>query len=91
MEEDKEKSFWEELGKIFLIILIICSLFEVGLLIYAWTNADKVECNLIWCTFTSEDSYVIKSVNQECFVNDKPVNCSEIAKEIDWFHKEWIE
>ena len=37
---------------LFVGFLIVCSIFEIGLLIYAWVNADKVECNLLWCTFT---------------------------------------
>ena len=60
-------------------------LFELGLLAFAYFNADEVECNLLWCTFTfgdsyeSHESYTITSSNKECFVNGEEVNCSEIA------------
>ena len=87
---NEEDNILKELGTIFLIVLIIGSLFEVGILIFAYVNADKVECNLLWCTFTSGDSYeshesyTITSSNKECFVNGEKVNCSEIANKINW-------
>jgi len=93
MENNKnmeEKSFFGEIGKIFFIILIIGSILELGLLAFAYFNADEVECNLLWCTFTSGDSYeshesyTITSSNKECFVNGEEVNCSEIANKINW-------
>ena len=81
-------NIFEELGKVFFIVLIILSLFEVGLLIFAYINADSVECNLLWCTFTSgnkirvENAYssVIQSVSSEsrCYINGERVNCSDI-------------
>lgn len=79
-----EESQWAELGKIFFILLIIGSIFELGLLTFAYFNADKVECNLLWCTFTSSDSYeshesyTTTSSSKECFVNGNQVNCSEM-------------
>ena len=50
----EDETFWAELGRVFFIVLIIGSIFEVGLLIFAYVNADEVECNLLWCTFTTE-------------------------------------
>jgi len=77
------------LGIIILILVIGC-IFEIGLLTYAYINADKVECNLLWCTFTSE--HIIKSESNfrsitqtsssECYINNEMVNCSEIDKQI---------
>ena len=82
-KEQEEDNLLKRLGIAFLIVLAIGSLFEVGLLVYAFVNADRVECNLLWCSFISEDSY--QSINSytsvsstsECFVNGERVNCSE--------------
>ena len=60
------------------ILLIIGSIFEIGLLVFAYVNADEVECNLLWCTFSSSygsSEYITKS---ECYINDVEVDCSEI-------------
>jgi hypothetical protein len=67
------------LGIIFIFVLIIGSLFEAGLLIYAYINADKVECNLLWCTFTTErtSSQHYMTSSSECFVNGIKINCSD--------------
>lgn len=77
---------------ILILVMILGSLFEVGLLYYGYTHADKVQCNLLWCTFTktnvltSEDSssnYTsISSSDRTCSKNGKPINCSEIDKEL---------
>ena len=80
MEMIKENNITEQATRDlmigFLIILTLATIFEVGLLIFAWVNADKVECNLLWCSFTKVRSQTF--INQECFVNGKEVNCSEI-------------
>ena len=75
---NEENNIYEELGKIFLIVLIIGSIFEIGLLVFAYINADEVDCNFLWCTFSSSHSsseYITKS---ECYINDVEVDCSEI-------------
>lgn len=81
---------FQYLGMVFFVVLIIGSIFEVGLLIFAYINADKVECNLLWCTFTLGESISIKdsystqnltskvTTTSQCFVNDIEVNCSEL-------------
>lgn len=84
---NEEELKWAELGKIFFIILLIGSVFELGLLTFAYLNADEVECNLLWCTFTSTDSikinennyYTTTSSYKECFVNGKKIDCSKIT------------
>jgi len=58
---------------IFLIILTIGIIFEAGILVFAYVNADKVECNFLWCTFTSGEMYS----TSECYINGDEVNCSE--------------
>lgn len=88
---------FQYLGMVFLIILVIGSLFEIGLLIFAYVNADKVECNLLWCTFTTERSYGSESsFNETTFTSSststrtcyekingikQEINCSIIDKE----------
>lgn len=78
---------------ILLFLLFIIALFiEVGFLIYAYVNADSVECNLFWCTFTSGETISVKNsysnitqsitTTSECFINDVKVNCSEINKKL---------
>jgi hypothetical protein len=78
MEERELDNTVKELGTILFIILIIGSLFEIGLLVFAYINVDEVECNLLWCSFSnsySSSTYIEKS---ECYINDIKVNCSEI-------------
>jgi hypothetical protein len=62
-------------------ILFICSLFEIGLLIFAYTQDGKVECNFLWCTFTTtklDSTEVFTSESRTCSINNEPVNCSDI-------------
>lgn len=85
---EQDDSILKELGAIFLFVLVIGSLFEIGLLIFAYVNADKVECNLLWCTFTSGDTIEVRdsfrnitqttTSTSECYINGEKVNCSEI-------------
>jgi hypothetical protein len=73
----EELSCEELIVKIFFII-VIGILFEVGLFIFAYANADEVECNLLWCKFTSKESYSYEEINRYCSINGIEVNCSEI-------------
>lgn len=84
-EEDSE--LLERIGISFLIIIFLSGLFEVGLLIYAYLNADKVECNLLWCTFTTEQSSSISQhySSSECYVNGVEINCSDFPTQ-DYEH-----
>lgn len=67
-----------DLGWILLIIfLVVGSLFELTILGIAFFGADKVECNLIWCTFstTRSEGYGSFVSTQDCFINGERVNC----------------
>ena len=77
---EEEINYWEELGKVFFIVLVIASIFELGLLAFAYFNADKVECNLLWCTFTTQKNIIVENSYSEsrCYVNGKRVNCTSI-------------
>jgi hypothetical protein len=67
------------------IVFVVSCLFEVGLLLYAYSNADRVSCNFLWCEFTSERSsaqqYVSREVvsSRSCYENDVLVNCSSLG------------
>jgi len=89
---------FQYLGVVFLCVLAIGGIFEIGLLVFAFINADKVECNLLWCTFTSGDSIEISNSysnmtssitsTSKCSVNGVEVNCSEVqdyAKKFERF------
>jgi hypothetical protein len=76
-EDREEDNILRVIGIPFLVLIAILGLVECGILLYAFINADRVECNLLWCTFISEkESYSIKSTS-ECFVNGEKINCSE--------------
>jgi len=62
------------------IAIVICLaflvMFEVVTFGIAYFAADEVECNWIWCTFTSERS----QHRQECFQNGEQINCSNMVE-----------
>lgn len=63
----------------FLFILLLGSIFELTILGIAFFNADKVECNFLWCTFTTtnnfqNDSIIIKT-NKVCYYNGEEIDC----------------
>lgn len=66
------------LGMFLLIILVGSILFEVILLSVAFFGADKVECNLLWCTFTTTRSEgVTHQISyRDCYENGIRINCS---------------
>lgn len=91
MNVESENTFLERLGIYFLIFILLSTLFEIGLLVYAYFNADKVECNLLWCTFTTERTIVESrsyiSSSSECYVNGIQVNCSDFpSKDYEHFY-----
>lgn len=51
-------------------------------MIYAYLNADKVTCNLLWCEFTQERTSIQSrtSIDSSCSVNGVEVNCSEFKE-----------
>jgi hypothetical protein len=62
------------------IMLIGGVLIELSMLLIASLYADRVECTLLWCTFTSERSQSISMI--ECYENGQPVNCTRIKDEM---------
>ena len=72
---------------IILIILILGTIFEVGLFGIGFIFADEVNCNLLWCTFSSgtitinsNDFHSNQTINvwQECYKNGEKINCSSM-------------
>ena len=88
-----EEPFLGRLGIYIIIFIFICAIIEVGILVFAFFNADKVECNFLWCTFTDvrESSYSsFTKTYSECFVNDVKVNCTEYEQEFpDYARNGW--
>lgn len=74
------------IGTILFLILLV-GIFEIGLLVYAYVNADEVKCNLLWCEFTttrtSQETFITayneSNASSSCYytVNGVQVNCSE--------------
>lgn len=89
MVEESESKLLENIGICFLIAIFLSVLFEIGLLVFAYVNADKVECNLLWCTFTTErtssTSQHYMSSSSECYVNGVKINCSDFPTQ-DYEH-----
>jgi len=68
-----------KIENILLICLITSILFEGSILLIGFIYADEVECNLLWCSFTSTSTSIhsSKTIFSECFINGIEVNCSE--------------
>ena len=97
-ELEEERSFSNSLLMAILIIIVITSIFEAIILLIAYVYADQVQCNLLWCTFTTRFSsnseiYVrgpIANIYPEypstststCYENGKLINCSDIKNYI---------
>lgn len=83
----EELTLEERLFFLFFIAILISGLFEIGLLVFAYVNADKVECNLLWCTFTTErtSSRNYMTSSSECYVNGIKINCSDFPTQ-DYGH-----
>jgi hypothetical protein len=50
MEESEREA--EHILSFLLVVCIVAIVFEIGLLVIGYIYADKVQCNLIWCSFT---------------------------------------
>jgi hypothetical protein len=90
-EEIDEKSLNDILITILLFIFVTAIVFEAVIIGIAYFYSDRVECNWLWCTFTTQlkddtyvtDSsksvtYITTSSNSECYLNGEIINCSEI-------------
>ncbi len=82
-EKDVTGETISSIGVIAFIVVVLCCLFEVGLLAYAYFNADKVTCNWIWCEFTQERTTMESRAYSECYRNNVKINCSDDISNID--------
>jgi hypothetical protein len=66
-----------------LLSILIAGIFEIALLLYAYLNADRVECNLLYCSFIQERRNVTQTINitKECYLNGVKVDCNELNGE----------
>jgi len=71
-----------ELDDYLAIVLVFAIIFEAALLGIAFFNADKVECNYLWCTFTIGSSEVTR-VEMTCYQNGIETNCSSMETNIN--------
>jgi len=74
------------------IIILISGVFEAIVLLLSFIYADKIECNLLWCTFTTtrgsgNSSHYSTSITEvttnnsstsTCSLNGKLINCSDV-------------
>lgn len=63
------------MGIVLLVTMILVCIVEGGIVLYAYLTADKVECNFIFCTFTTERTSVntttsiTSSITSRCYTN----------------------
>lgn len=68
-----------ELAMIIILgMILLCILFEGGLVLYGYLNADKVKCNWLWCEFTTERTNITRTISQTCYENGIKINCSNM-------------
>ena len=69
---------------ILLVCFLVGILFEGIILLIGFIYADEVECNLLWCSFTSTSTSIhsTKTISSECFINGIEVNWSDYVKEL---------
>ena len=63
---------------------MILAIVEVGFLTYSFFSADKVECNLLWCTFTKSTVKIQADIRTECYENGEAINCSNLKIHKDY-------
>jgi hypothetical protein len=64
-------------GIIAVILLLAAVSAEAYIMYSLYINADKVECNLLWCVFTTEGRNVeiTTNITQTCYMNGEKVPC----------------
>ena len=61
--------------KVAFVVIIALALYEGVLVGIGFFMADKVECNWLYCTFTTTRKTIEQ--NTECFENGIKINCSD--------------
>lgn len=59
------------------LVCLLC-LVEAAIVLWAFSRADKVSCNWLWCEFTT----VVRNatISKTCYENGVLVNCSEVIR-----------
>ena len=72
------------------VIIAIGVIAESTIIILSFVYADKIDCNLLWCTFTTERQSIesSSSISQDCYINGVQVNCSDFKDRFadSWYH-----
>lgn len=71
---------------IVLVIIAIALTVEATMLTLEFMGSDKVECTVLWCTFTTERS----TYSRECYLNGERVDCPRFDKMDCWQNKTWV-
>jgi hypothetical protein len=85
IDDDTEVIVTVRYGRVFAIVVIIMLAFELLLLGIGFLFADKVECNLLWCTFTTVRSTsttitdTTVNIQSKCIRNGVPIDCKELT------------
>ena len=71
-----------------LVMILICGLFEAALVGISYFFADRIECNLLWCSFITERGTGQTISTRDCFINGIRVNCSDFKNRNEdyWYH-----
>lgn len=67
----------------FLFVVLIVAIFaELAVFIYMYATSDKVECNLLWCSFKKGELVESRiTTSSQCSINNVTINCSDMP---DW-------
>ena len=68
-------------------VFFIFALFELIILGVAFFGADEIECNFLWCEFTTtrtnqNDSIIIET-HRNCFLNGFEIDCNDNRTDLD--------
>jgi len=65
------------IGWIITIPFVIVLALEGVVLYNLYMQADKVECNLLWCVFTTEGrvTEITTNITQTCYINGEETPC----------------
>jgi hypothetical protein len=95
IDDDDEVVVKGRYVRVFAVIVVVMTFFEFLLWGIGFIFADEVQCNLLWCTFTtirsarvqeswnttqiSEEHYI--NIQSHCTKNGVPIDCKLLAEE----------
>ena len=62
---------------IIIVPLVVAVSLEAVVMYNLYLQADKVECNLLWCVFTTEGrvTEITTNITQTCYINGEEAPC----------------